>query len=113
MNPGQTVIWFRWDKERRELDRVNVKVVRVARNGVWIALPLDNGTTKKLRVSRDSLRYPKPPPCPRTQSPVGRPFAPPDAPPRRLFVKHDFERLTLSIYSFGSVDKILTVAGPR
>jgi hypothetical protein len=66
---------------------VTVKVMRIAKNGIWIEVPLDNGETHKIRVGRDLLKYPRPPPYRPAGLSVPRPFAPPAAPPVRPFVK--------------------------
>jgi hypothetical protein len=68
---GETVIWYPgWvQQSERYGDRILVKILRIARNGVTVEVPLDNGETQKIRVSRHWLRYPAPKPY----RPRGRP----------------------------------------
>ena len=70
---GQTIVWFRWSKERRNSDAIHVKIVRIARNGITVEVPLENGGTQKIRVARDRLRPVPPKPA--------RPFVRPTTPP--------------------------------
>jgi hypothetical protein len=78
------VIWFNWDKQRRNGANIRVKVVKIARNGVTVELPMEGGGARKVRVARDALRPVKPPPAPLVRPP--RPPAsdlppPPSQPP--------------------------------
>jgi hypothetical protein len=68
---GETAIWYpgRIQQCRQWGDRVTVKVLRIARNGMIIEVPLDNGETKKIRVGRDWVKAPPPKPY----RPRGRP----------------------------------------
>jgi hypothetical protein len=87
---GRTMVWYPGWKQQSERygERVMVKILRVARNGIWIEVPLDNGETQKIRVRRDWVKAPAPKPYRPVPFPAApRPFAPPSAPPRRIFVK--------------------------
>jgi hypothetical protein len=68
---GRTMVWFpAWARQsERYGDRVLVKVLRIAYNGIWIEVPLDNGEARKIRVGRNWLKYPAPKPF----RPRGRP----------------------------------------
>jgi hypothetical protein len=68
---GRTMVWYpSWRHQSdRYGERVLVKVLRVAPNGIWVEVPLDNGEAQQVRVSRHWLKYPAPKPY----RPRGRP----------------------------------------
>jgi hypothetical protein len=59
---GRTMVWYpgRRQQSERYGERVLVKVLRVARNGIWVEMPPDNGEAQQIRVSRRWLKYPVP-----------------------------------------------------
>jgi hypothetical protein len=63
---GETAVWYPgWiQQSERYGDRVLVKILRVAKNGITIEVPLDNGGMQQIRVSRDLVKAPAPPPRP-------------------------------------------------
>jgi hypothetical protein len=68
---GRTMVWYPGWRHQSERygERVLVKVLQIARNGIWVEVPLESGEAQKIRVSRRWLKYPAPPPY----RPRGRP----------------------------------------
>jgi hypothetical protein len=52
---GETVVWYRWDKQRRDGDAIHVKIAKISRV-ITVEVPLKNGGTRRRVVARDELR---------------------------------------------------------
>jgi hypothetical protein len=76
---GHTMTWHRISDDRRRIDEIPVKILKIARNGIIVEVMLPDGAAppdgvkRKTRVARDRILSVRPPPAPlvRTTPPDG------------------------------------------